>query len=379
MSAPGTQMRSLRFIAGLALGIVAIGGLAAPSAEQSPASLHSKTAVGIPAYAPRFGRLQPVIAVVGENTFTELTDYVIPYGVLHESGVAEVVALATKAGPIQMFPALAIRPQSTVDAFDARFPEGADYVIVPAVHRAEDAALVGWVSSQAAKGATIVGVCDGVWVLANAGLLKGHRAVGHWYSFGDLEKKFPETTWVRNRRYVADGKIVTTTGVTASIPVSLALVEAIGGRERAVSVARAMGAADWSDAHRSDDFKLKGPHMYTAATNWVLSWAGDEVGIPISIGMDEVSLALVADAYSRTYRSEAVSISSSGADVRTRGGLSIVPDRITGGPKAPGRTLKPLDDTKPVTALDAALRDIAATYGQSTSAFVALQMEYPQP
>jgi putative intracellular protease/amidase len=372
-------MRSLHLVAVLALSIIATIGLAASNAEESPSSLSSNSADVIPTYVPRFGRSRPIVTVVGENTFTELTDYVIPYGVLHESGVADVIALATKAGPIQMFPALKIRPQSTVNGFDARFPEGADYVIVPAVHRTEDAALLGWVTSQAAKGATIVGVCDGVWVVANAGLLKGRRAVGHWYSFGDLGKKFPETTWVRNRRYVADGPIVTTTGVTASIPVSLALVEAIGGYERALSVAHAIGATDWNAAHRSGDFKLRAPHMYVAAINWVSFWSHEEIGVPISNDMNEVALALAADAYSRTYRSNAVSISPSAEEVRTRGGLLILPDRLTGDPKAPNRTLKPLDETKPVPALDSALREIADRYGRATSAFVALQMEYPQP
>jgi hypothetical protein len=95
--------------------------------------------------------------------------------------------------------------------------------------------------------------------------------------------------------------------------------------------------------------------------------------------MSEVALALTADAYSRTYRSKAVSISSSAAEVRTRGGLLILPDRLTGSPKTPNCILNPLDDTKPVVALDAALRDIADTYGRATAAFVALQLEYAQP
>jgi putative intracellular protease/amidase len=372
-------MRSLRLLAVLALSVIASIGLAASSPEQNPSPPDSDNSAAIPPYAPRFGRSRPIVVVVGENTFTELTDYVVPYGVLREADIADVVALATKAGPIQMFPALKIRPQSTVDEFDSRFPDGADYVIVPAVHRTEDAALLSWVTSQAAKGASIVGVCDGVWVVANAGLLKGHKAVGHWYSFDDLEKKFPETAWVRNRRYVADGKIVTTTGVTASIPVSLALVEAIGGHERAVAVAQTMGVTDWSAAHKSGDFKLRMAHMFAAAANWVSFWSHEEIGIPISNGINEVTLALAADAYSRTYRSNTVSISSSAEDVFTRGGLLIVPDRLAGSPKTPGRTLKLLDDTKPVAALDAALKDIADTYGRSTSAFVALQMEYSQP
>ena len=60
----------------------------------------------LPGYQPRFNRSQPVIAVVAENGYTELTDYVVPYGVLRESGVAQVWALATQAGPVRLFPAL---------------------------------------------------------------------------------------------------------------------------------------------------------------------------------------------------------------------------------------------------------------------------------
>lgn len=376
---PFQRFHRFHRVAVLALSLFATVGFAASTPEQSPVPIRSDNGAGIPPYVAKAGRSRPVVAVVGENTFTEVTDYVIPYGVLRESGVADVFALATQAGPIQMFPALKIRPHATVQAFDTRFPEGADYVIVPAVHRTEDAVLLGWVKSQAAKGATIVGVCDGVWVVAHAGLLKGRQAVGHWYSFGDLETKFPDTTWVRNRRYVAQDKVVTTTGVTASIPVSLALVEAMGGHERAASVARVLGVPDWSATHQSDHFKLGARHMLTAASNWLAFWSHEEIGVPISPGVNDVALALTVDAYSRTYRSTAVSVSPTADEVRTRGGLLIVPDRVAGDPKAPRRTLKPLGDTTPVTALDAALRDIADTQGPATSAFVALQMEYPQP
>lgn len=372
-------MRFFRLIASWMLSVATATCFAASSTEPSAATNVSDGTSGIRPYVPRFGRSRPVVAVVGENTFTELTDYVIPYGVLHASGVAEVFALATQAGPIQMFPALKIRPQSTVAEFDVRFPEGADYVIVPAVHRTTDAALLKWVNDQASKGASIVGVCDGVWVVAHAGLLKGRKTVGHWYSFDDLEKQFPTSTWVRNRRYLADGRVVTTTGVTASIPVSLALVEAMGGLERARSTARAIGAADWSATHKSSDFKLRPNHMYVAATNWLAFWAHEEIGIPISNGVNEIALAVTADAYSRTYRSNVVSVASSKDEVRTRGGLVIVPDRLVDSPGAPHRALPPIGDVKPVAALDAALRDIAGKYGQPTSDFVALQLEYPRP
>ncbi len=75
-------------------------------------------------------RRRPLIAVVGLNDATETTDYLMPYGILRRADVADVMALATKAGPIQLFPALAVHPHATVAEFDGQYPEGADYVVV---------------------------------------------------------------------------------------------------------------------------------------------------------------------------------------------------------------------------------------------------------
>ena len=113
------------------------------------------------------------MAVIGENGMTELVDYVIPYGLLSRSGVAEVVALSTRPGAMQMMPALRLLADADIDAFDRRHPEGADYVIVPAVHHSDDPTLLRWVRQQADKGATLVAICDGVLVLGNAGVLQG--------------------------------------------------------------------------------------------------------------------------------------------------------------------------------------------------------------
>ena len=333
----------------------------------------------IPAYRPKAGRQRPVVAVVGENTFTELTDYVVPFAVLSESAAADVVALGTQPGPIEMFPALRIQPQTTIDGFDSRFPDGADYVIVPAVHRQDEPRLLAWVRAQERKSAVVVGVCDGVWVLANAGLLHGRHATGHWYSRNDLRRKFPGTIWDTNRRYVVDGNVITTTGVAASLPVSLALVEAIAGTERARALARGLGATHWSARHDSDAFRLSAPALLTAVSNTLAFWSHETVGIPVAHGFDEIDLALTADAFSRTYRSKAVSISASEGSIRSRHGLTLVPDRISGSSRPPDRILGSVERGAPAQALDRSLERIAHYYGASTAAFVALQLEYPQP
>src|SRR5207247_10597786 len=83
-------------------------------------------------------RQRPLIAIIGINDATETTDYLMPYGILKRADVADVVTLATRPGPMTLFPALKVEPQATVAAFDARHPAGADDVIVPAMNRHDD-------------------------------------------------------------------------------------------------------------------------------------------------------------------------------------------------------------------------------------------------
>ncbi|EQM69432.1 DJ-1/PfpI family protein [Pseudomonas tohonis] len=327
----------------------------------------------LPAYQKRFERERPLVAVIGENRMTELVDYVLPYGLLKRSGVAEVVALSTRPGPMQMMPALHLLAEADIDGFDRRHPEGADYIVVPAVHHSDDPQLLRWVRQQAAKGATVVGICDGALVLGEAGLLEGRRATGHWYSRGQREDDFPGTRWVSDRRYLADGKVITTAGVSAAMPVSIALVEAIAGTDRAQALATGIGLADWSPRHDGDAFALGAGGYLAAAGNLLSFWRHEELGLEVRQGEDELALALRADAWSRTFRSEVLALAADASPIRTASGLVLLPEPMAA---HPGIThLQPTD--APLARLfDQTLGAIAARYDQATAALVAAQLEY---
>src|SRR5262245_38763360 len=170
-------------------------------------------------------RRRPLIAIIGINDATETTDYLMPYGILKRADVADVVTLATGPGPVTLFPVLKVEPDATIAAFDAQHPDGADYVIVPAMSRDDDPVVLQWIRQQAEKGAIVIGVCVGTMVVASTGLLDGKRATTHWYSLKDLREKHPTIHYVRDRRIVVDQGVATTTGITASMPMSLTLIE----------------------------------------------------------------------------------------------------------------------------------------------------------
>jgi transcriptional regulator GlxA family with amidase domain len=275
-----------------------------------------------------------------------------------------------------LYPALKVQPHMTIAAFDAANPDGADYVIVPAMTPENDALAVQWIRSQAGKGAIVIGVCVGAMVVANTGLLDGKRATTHWYSVRDL-KKHGAIRYTADRRLVVDDGVATTTGITASMPMALTLIEAIAGRARAEAVARDVGLAVWDARHRSDAFQFTRPFALTAIINTLAFWKREQLGIALTSGVDEVSLALVADAWSRTYRSRALTFAATAEPQTSRGGLRILPDRIAD--DWPATQMVPAAIALPPTqALDQTLRAIELRYGSPTADFVSMQLEYPR-
>jgi putative intracellular protease/amidase len=317
-------------------------------------------------------RARPLIAIAGLNQATETTDYIMPAGILRRANVADVMMLAPATGPVTLYPALRVLPDASFAQFDSAHPDGADYVIVPAMEPGDDPVALGWIKAQAAKGATIIGVCVGARVLSETGLLDGRRATTHWYYLDGMLKRHPSIRYVPDRRFVADGNRITTTGITASMPMMLTLVEAIAGRNKAEAVARDLGVAEWNARHASAAFRFNRPFALTIMGNALAFWRHQEREIALKPGLDEVSLALTADAWSRTYRSRAVTLGT--APVTSRNGIRILPDR-----QAPrGRAMPDHGDLAPKPALDATLDDIGAILGAPTRRVVAMQLEYPE-
>jgi transcriptional regulator GlxA family with amidase domain len=301
----------------------------------------------------------------------------MPYGILKRADVADVVALAMHPGSVSLYPALEVEPEATVAEFDAKYPDGADYVIVPAMIRDDEPDVLRWLRAQSQKGAVVVGVCVGATVVANAGLLDDRRATTHWFSLPGMLKRHPSIHYVRDRRFVADGNVVTTTGISASMPATLTLVEAIAGHDKAVAVAAELGLTHWDARHSSASFELNRPFALTALRNKLAFWNHEELGQQLEPGVDEVALALVADAWSRTYRSRVVTFAPGGEPVPTRGGLRIRPD-VARDSWDEDRSVPPLWKRPAAPALDGALAAIAERYGRRTRSLVAMQLEYPQ-
>jgi putative intracellular protease/amidase len=320
-------------------------------------------------------RPRPAIAILALNKGTEVSDLFSSYGVLVESGVADVTVVADRADPIRLYPAGSIEPQATTAQFDASHPEGADYVVIPAMEPRDDPAIIAWIKAQHGKGAKIVSICNGSLTMSATGLLEGRRATGHWYSIKQLQTENPTMEYVPDRRYVVDRGIATSTGITSSVPLMIALVEAISGRAEAEKLAVRLGAPDWDARHRSSFFQLNAEHRKTYVRNRLSFWRHETIGIKVAPNVDEMALGFMVDAYSRTELSRLSLMGETDGVVQTRHGLRLRPDTTVATAGA-DTVLEPQSDT-PARSLDSELARIASRYDRPTAAYVALIMEHP--
>lgn len=333
---------------------------------------------------PSHGRERVVVAVAALNKGTEVTDFLVPYGILAEAG-AEVVAVAPEAAPVALWPAGRISPHMDFAGFDAAHEAGADIVIIPAMIERADEAVVEWLREQAAKGALMVSICEGSQTLAATGLLDGRRATGHFYEEGTRLKHFPAVNWQRNIRYVEDGNTISSSGVSASLPISLMLAERIAGPARAAEIAAHYGVTDWSADHDSEAFDIGMREMATALKNLVFGWPRADILIAAEDGVSEVDLAFPLDFAARSWKSEARLFAATD-EVTTRHGLTLLADVTGEAPKRAHVIRLPGDEGEGCLEIEnsATLREdmlgwIGEKMGRGTAHFVAVQLEYPVP
>ena len=353
------------------LGLVGCGDDVSPPAQTDVATSERQAQAFIEAIKPRRpGR--PVIAMLALNRGTETTDFLLPHALLQRADIADVQAVAPQRGRVTLYPALQVEVAQDLAGFDRDHPSGADYVIVPAMIDDNDPAITAWLRQQADKGARIIGVCAGGLVVGQAGLLDGRRFAAHWYYLDTLRERHSTGTYVPHQRYVIDRDVATTTGITASLPTMLALIEAIGGREKAQELATELGITSWTPVHDSSLFKLDVRRASTFLLNKAAFWGYQQWSVDVKDGTDDIALALIADAWSRTWRVTVEAASASGP-VKLRSGVVLIAEpAVEGSPRLPLA-----QDLKPMQQLERTLCEIADRYGALRREWVMMELEYP--
>lgn len=312
---------------------------------------------------------RPLIIIVADNAGTETTDLMIPYGILKSSGLFDVKIAAPSNSKISLMPALNITPDASFEDFENEHPEGADIVIIPAIHNKNSKLISEFVARQSLKGSFSISICEGAWVLAKTNIPNNNLATTHWFAMRKIANSYKNINWISNVRYIGGDNYITTSGISASLPISIALIEVFGGTNKAMMIANNYGLSDWSNNHKSSDFKFEKTFYGPIVRNTLAFWSFENLYIDLENGFDELILAINADAWSRTYKSKFFVHCTDGS-VISKNKLNLICDKNIKG--------KPISLAKKSdgTPFEAVLIDIENRYGAETSFIVKSQLEY---
>jgi AraC family transcriptional activator FtrA len=144
---------------------------------------------------------------------------------------------AIRPGPVRSSTGIEVMAPLGVDALDR-----ADTIVVPGV--GPDTDPEGFVQAAAAvarahrRGARVMSICTGAFVLGEAGVLDGRRATTHWDSTERLAARYPRVTVDPAVLYVDDGSVLTSAGVAAGLDLCLHVVRRDHGATLAAHIAR---------------------------------------------------------------------------------------------------------------------------------------------
>jgi len=398
--------RALLTVSGLVLLVAVVGGFAfagftvtmAQDFGPLPGRSSARDAPPRPA-AP--DRIQ--VAILLGRGGTVATDAMGPYGVFAASERFDVRTVSSSRAPVALSGGLTTVPDASFEDYESGRLPRPDLVVVPAItdpSGADEADLRSFIESAHASGARIMGVCAGARVLVETSVLKAKKATSFWSDIDGLSSAHPETTWVRGQRWVEDGDVLTTAGVSSGIAASLFVVQQRAGTAEALRIAEDVRYPHWEpDAPTDIPVNTVSLADYPYVLGATLPWGQPRYGLGLTPGVDEIEVAAAAELYGgAAFTAHMVPVART-AEVTTRHGMKLLATPVTKAGRLdrlviPGAASSaPFAEAVPDvpvflpataagtgnTSFDPILVDIARTEGRHTAETAAKYIEYPLP
>jgi len=176
---------------------------------------------------------------------------------------------------------------------------GADLVAVPAAATRADYPLEVLDALRQAheRGAVVLSVCSGAFVLGAAGLLDGRRCTTHWLHVDELRQRFPLAEVDPDVLFVDDGDLITSAGTAAGIDACLHLVRRELGSTVTNTIARRMVVPPQREGGQRQFFERPVPECSADGLGTVLTWMLEHLEQPHTVA----SLAARAHTSPRTF------------------------------------------------------------------------------
>lgn len=120
-----------------------------------------------------------------------------------------------------------------------------DILVIPGGYGAKhiqfkNTQLLNWIKTRYIQLKIIFSVCTGAFILAEAGLLMNLKATTHWMELSRLKREYPQIEVIDHAKYVDEGKVVTSGGISSGIHASLYIVARLKGIDIALKTAKIM-------------------------------------------------------------------------------------------------------------------------------------------
>lgn len=183
----------------------------------------------------------------------------------------------------------------------------ADLVVVPgtnpaaitAQHRAFAA-----LRSAHARGARVMSICTGAFVLAHAGLLDGRRATTHWGYCDELAARFPQVDVDPDVLFVDDGDVLTSAGLSAGMDLCLHVLRTDFGAATANAVARWNVVAPHRDGGQAQFIARPLPPAAGEGLAATRAWALEHLGEPLDVPTLAAHAHMSERSFTRRFRAE---------------------------------------------------------------------------
>jgi transcriptional regulator GlxA family with amidase domain len=175
------------------------------------------------------------------------------------ANLCKVVFIAEKAGPVEAGTQGQKGPKVYADYGYEDAPK-LDILLVPGgfgtLPQLQNEKTLNFIRERTKQTELTTSVCSGSAILAKAGVLDGMKATSNKSFFDQLITNGPKTHWVRQARWVEDGKMVTSSGVSAGIDMALAVIEKLWGAEMADGIAKGTEYIRSKDPHNDPFAKV---------------------------------------------------------------------------------------------------------------------------
>jgi transcriptional regulator GlxA family with amidase domain len=215
----------------------------------------------------------------------------------------EFTVVAVDPGPIRTTVGFTIHAPHDLGPLDE-----ADLIAVPAAaphdRNYRKAPLLDALRRAVDRGARVMSVCSGAFVLGAAGLLDGRRCTTHWMHSDELQRAYPEAKVDPDVLYVADGPVLTSAGTAAGLDLCLHIIREEHGAAVANAVARRMVVPPHRDGGQAQYVETPLPPPRIDTLEAVLTWMAGHLDEELTVESLAARAHMSPRTFARRFRAE---------------------------------------------------------------------------